>query len=199
MRTLTREASGLAVWLAAALTAGGMALGWSPTPDGAAAQSSTREIRGTVLGSSGEPVEGIDVQAFGDFGEDNWGPWSALPTTADGSFRIEVPAGNFRLRLSLEFGGGGTCYLGYFGSDGRRAPLREVTPLVVAGEDVRGLAITLSGVRSELCQSVEGVVVDGEGKPVAGTRSPSGNTSREANGRTQQAHSAYTSGRERIL
>ena len=126
------------------------------------------QIRGTVSGPRGEPLEGIAVQAFGDYGEDNWGPWSALPTNTEGSFGIEVPEGTFRLHLSVEPAGGGTCFLGYFGSDGRRAPFGEVTQLAVAGEDVEGLAITLSGLPSRLCQKVEGVVVDAEGDPVAG-------------------------------
>ena len=174
MRALAQEATGLAGWLAAALVVGGLALGWSPAPEGAAAQSSgdevraTHHIRGTVSGPSGEPLEGIAVQAFGEYGEDNWGPWSALPTNTEGGFGIEVPEGKFRLHLSVESEGGEACVLGYFGSDGRRAPFREVTRLVVAGEDVEGLAITLSGLPSRLCQKVEGVVVDAEGKAVAG-------------------------------
>ena len=174
MRALAQEAPGLAGWLAAALVAGGMALGWSPAPEGAAAQSSghevraTHQIRGTVSGPSGEPLEGIAVRAFGKYGEDNWGPWRALPTNTEGSFGIEVPEGKFRLHLSVEPAGGGTCFLGYFGSDGRHAPFGEVTQLAVAGEDVEGLAITLSGLPSRLCQKVEGVVVDAEGEPVAG-------------------------------
>ena len=168
MRTLAGKATGLAVWLAAALIAAGMVFGWSPTPDGAAAQSLTREIRGTVSGPSGEPLEGIDVWAYGEFREDNWGPWRALRTKADGSFRIEVPEGTFVLYLSLESAGGGTCVLGYFGSDGRRAPLRGISRLVVADEDVEGLAVTLAGVPSELCHWVEGIVVDAKGDPIAG-------------------------------
>ncbi len=175
MGALAQEATGLAAWLAAVLVAVGMALGWSPAPEGAAAQSSghevraTHQIRGTVSGPSGEPLEGIAVQAVGEYGEDNWGPWSALPTNTEGSFAIEVPEGTFRLHLSVEPAGGGSCVLGYFGSDGTRAPFEEVTRLAVAGEDVEGLAITLSGLPSRLCQKVEGVVVDAEGEPVAGS------------------------------
>ena len=167
MRALAQEATGLAGWLAAALVVGGMALGWSPAPEGAAAQSSgdevraTHQIRGTVSGPSGEPLEGIAVQAFGEYPESPRGPWTALPTNTDGSFGIEVPTGTFRLRLSLESAGGGACFLGYFESNGKRT-------LAVTDEDVEGLAITLSDVPSKLCQRVEGVVVDAEGEPVAG-------------------------------
>ena len=173
MRALAQEATGLAGWLAAALVAGGMALGWSPAPEGAAAQSSghevraTHQIRGTVSGPSGEPLQGIAVQARGEFEEDTFGPWSALPTNAEGNFEIEVPDGTFRLHLSLESAGSGACFLGYFGSDGSRAPYGQVERVVVAGEDVKGLDITLSGLPSERCHEVEGVVVDSEGEPVA--------------------------------
>lgn len=125
-------------------------------------------IRGTVSGPGGEPLEGIDVQAFGELGEDNRGPWRALRTKADGSFRIEVPEGSYHLHLSLESAGGRACFLGYFGSSGRRSLLEGVMRLVVAGEDVEGLAITLSDVPSQLCQEVGGLVVDAEGEPVAG-------------------------------
>lgn len=166
MRALAREAAGLAVWLAATLVAGGMALGWSLAPEGAAAQSSRHEIRGIVSGPSGEPLQGISVEAWGEYGEDTFGPWHALPTKADGSFGIEVPEGMFRLRLSLEFEGSGGCFLGYFGSDGERGRLFQVAPVVVAGGDVEGLAIALSGVPSEVCHEVEGMVVDAEGEPV---------------------------------
>ena len=174
MRALAPEATGLMVWLAAALIAGGMALGWSPAPEGAAAQSSgheiraTHQIRGTVSGPRGEPLEGIAVRAFGEYGDDTWGPWSAPPTDSEGRFAMEVPEGAFSFQLSREFADGGTCRLGYFGSDGRRAPLQGMTRLVVAREDVEGFAITLSGLPSELCQRVEGVLIDAEGEPVAG-------------------------------
>ena len=123
-------------------------------------------IRGSVSGPRGEPIEGIAVQAFGDW-EGNYGPWSALRTDAEGRLGIEVPDGAFSLSLSLEFADGGRCDLGYFGSDGRRTPLRELTRLVVAGDDVEGFAITLSDLPSTLCQRVEGIVVDAEDKPVA--------------------------------
>ncbi|MXY87727.1 MAG: hypothetical protein F4Y92_02565 [Dehalococcoidia bacterium] len=127
------------------------------------------QIRGTVSGPSGEPLEGISVQAWGDPGGDTFGPWSDLSTNAEGHFEIEVPEGTFRLRLSLEFEGSGGCFLGYFGSDGRRAPLGQVARVVVDGGDVEGLAIALSGLPSKLCHKVEGVVVDTEGEPVAGS------------------------------
>lgn len=136
MRALAREATGIVVWLAAALMAGGVALGLSPAADGATAQSGKHEIQGTVLGPSGEPLEGVVVQAVGELGEDNWGLWTASPTSAEGSFETAVPDGASRLRLSLEFAASGACFLGYFGSDGRRAPYGEVTQVVVAGEDV---------------------------------------------------------------
>ncbi|MCY3883177.1 MAG: carboxypeptidase-like regulatory domain-containing protein [Chloroflexi bacterium] len=162
-----RALAQLAAWLAAALVAGGVALGWSPAPEGAAAQSSTRhEIRGTVSGPSGEPLEGITVQAWGEYGGDTFRHWTAVPTDTAGSFRMEVPAGMYRLRLSLEFEGSGGCFLGYFGSDGRRGGYGEVALVAVAGGDVEGLAIALSGVPSEVCHEVEGVVVDSEGEPV---------------------------------
>ena len=164
-----RALAQLAVWLVAALVAGGMALGWSPAPEEVAAQSSRHEIRGTVSGPSGEPLEGIAVEAWGESGEDTFGPWSAVPTGTDGSFSLEVPEGRFRLRLSLEFEGSGACFLGYFGSDGRRATYGEVALVAVAGGDVEGLAIALSGLPSEVCQRVEGVVVDPRGQPVAGS------------------------------
>ena len=167
MLALTRQASGLAVWLAAALVAGGIALGWAPAPEEAAAQSSRHEIQGIVSDPGGEPLEGISVEAWGKLGEDTFGPWTALPTNAEGQFAIAVPEGMFRLRLSLEFEGSGGCFLGYFGSDGARAPYGDVALVVVTGGDVEGLAITLSGVPSELCHRVEGVVVDAEGEPVA--------------------------------
>ena len=167
MRALAPRATRLAVWLAAALIAGGMALGWSPAPEVAAAQSSTHQIRGTVSGPSGELLRGIVVQARGESEDDTVGPWSALPTKADGDFELEVPDGTFRLHLSLESAGSGACFLGYFGSDGRRAPYGQVERVVVAGEDVEGLDIALSGVPSERCHEVEGVVVDSEGEPVA--------------------------------
>ncbi len=166
MRALAPEATGLTVWLAAALIAGGMVLGWAPAPDGAAAQSSTHQIRGNVSGPSGEPLQGIAVQARGEFGEDTFGPWSALPTNAEGNFEIEVPDGTFRLHLSLESAGSGACFLGYFGSDGKRARYGQVERVVVAGDDVEGLDIILSGHPSERCHEVEGVVVDSEGQPV---------------------------------
>ncbi len=128
------------------------------------------QMRGSVSGPRGEPLEGIVVQAFGEYGEDSWGPWSALPTDAEGRFGIEVPDGAFRLSLSLELADGGTCDLGSFGSDGRRTPSRGITRLVVAGNDIEGFAITLSSVPSKLCQWVEGIVVDAEDKPVAGSK-----------------------------
>ena len=167
MRAPTGQALGPAVWLAAALVAGAMALAWSLPPGGAAAQSSRYEIQGIVSGPGGEPLEGISVEARGEFGEDTFGPWTALPTNAEGQFAIAVPEGMFRLRLSLEFEGSGGCFLGYFGSDSARAPYGDVALVVVTGGDVEGLDITLSGVPSELCHRVEGVVVDADGEPVA--------------------------------
>lgn len=148
-----------------AVVAAAAGSGWGAEP--ADAQEARHEIRGTVSGPGGEPLEGITVQAWGESEDDTFGPWSAVPTNVEGNFEIEVPAGTFRLRLSLESAGSGACFLGYFGSDGRRATYWEVTLVVVAGRDVEGLDITLSGVPSERCHEVEGVVVDSEGEPVA--------------------------------
>ena len=122
-------------------------------------------IRGTVSGPGGEPLQGVAIRALGELGDDSRGPWRGLPTNAEGRFQIEVPDGTYSLDLSLEFADGGTCELGSFGSDGRRAPYWEVTRLVVSGGDIEGLTISLP----DLCQRVEGVLVNAEGEPVAGT------------------------------
>ncbi len=127
-------------------------------------------IRGTVSGPGGEPLEGIAIRAFGEFGGHSWGPWGGLPTNTEGRFQIEVPEGTFVLHLSLVSAGSAECVLGYFGSDGRRTPLQGIARLVVADEDVEGLAITMAGVPSELCHWVEGIVVNAEGEPVAGRK-----------------------------
>ena len=124
-----------------------------------------------MSGPGGEPLEGITVRALREYREYegvSWVPWSDLLTDTEGRFGIEVPEGTYSLHLSLESAGGGVCVLGYFGSDGRRAPLQGIARLVVAGDDVEGLAIALAGLPSELCQWVEGIVVDAEGQPVAG-------------------------------
>ena len=138
MRSVTPEAIGLAGWLVAALVAGAMALGVVTGAGGGGRRVQHAPDTGKRVGSEREPLQGVAVEARGEFGEDTFGPWSALPTNAEGNFEIEVPDGTFRLHLSLESTGSGACFLGYFGSDGRRARYGQVERVVLDPPPERG-------------------------------------------------------------
>lgn len=61
-----------------------------------------RALTGRVVDGTGRPVQDVDVQAIA---ADT--PWSSYGSTAseeDGTFRLSVPAGSFRLRLSDQRG-----------------------------------------------------------------------------------------------
>jgi hypothetical protein len=125
-------------------------------------------IQGTVRGPGQEPLEGIDVRLHGRIGDHNLGPWTGEATGPDGLFTIEAPQGSYRLELSTELEGGGTCVLGSYGNDGRRAPAGAVTRHELEAGGIGGIAIVLLDSPSAFCREVQGVVTDAEGKPLAG-------------------------------
>ena len=125
-------------------------------------------VEGVVLGPDQEPMEGIDVHLHSR-SSDHMAPWTGEATGPDGLFTIEAPRGSYRLELSTELEGGGTCGLGNYGTDGRRAPAAAVTRHELEAGGIGGIAIVLPDFPSALCHEVLGVVTDAEGNPLAGT------------------------------
>ena len=145
----------------------GLGLGLGTAPATTEAQSAHHEIRGTVAGPSGEPLEGINVRLWRRSNGYYTGPWTGESTGPDGTFAVEVPQGSYRLELTTRLDGGGECDLGLFGPDGERAPAGAVTHFPVETEDITGIAITLTEPTSELCREVRGAMTDAEGNPLA--------------------------------
>ena len=96
-------------------------------------------IEGTVLGPGGEPVPGLQVWTWSAGTE--FGDWGR--TDADGAFVVNAPSGTFYLRVILNPGAGDDLF-GWYGPDGLTDHLQEAVPVVVEGQDVTGVVITLS-------------------------------------------------------
>ena len=137
-----------------------LALGSSLTP--AAAQTTRHRIEGRVYAHDGAPMEGITVHAYGESGN------ATDPgTSPTGDFSIEVPSGSYTLRALVDLEEG-QCVLGYYGSDGERAPYWEVKQVAVSSASVTGIVIKLPAAISESCRRVQGIVTDGLGEPLGG-------------------------------
>ena len=148
------------LFLAGLLAVVALALGSSLTP--AAAQTTRHRIEGRVYAHDGAPMEGITVHAYGESGN------ATDPgTSPTGDFSIEVPSGSYTLRALVDLEEG-QCVLGYYGSDGERAPYWEVKQVAVSSASVTGIVIKLPAAISESCRRVQGIVTDGLGEPLGG-------------------------------
>ncbi len=84
----------------------------------------TVHISGTVTGSGGVPLEGIQVGAF-----TGGGGWGWVPTAADGTYTLSVPAGTYQISLTDP----DSIYaLGYYSS----SAAGHHTPYVGAATDI---------------------------------------------------------------
>lgn len=123
-------------------------------------------IGGTVRDPDGEPLDGINVHAFGDPREPSFGPWTGSTNSA-GDYEVEVPDGVYVLVFSVALPGG-ECRVGYTGSGGGHTLIfphdRRIT---ITGADRAGLDIQLPATASELCRPISGRVTDAAGNPLS--------------------------------
>ncbi len=120
-------------------------------------------IEGTVLGADGVPLEGISVRAFGELGNDNFGPWTGPDTGPDGTFSIETPDGSFAVQLfrTIE---GVECSLGYVDAETGHTFSSPVNRTVISGEPATGLTVRLPSTPSALCRPITGIVTGSDGE-----------------------------------
>ena len=98
-------------------------------------------IRGTVLGPSGEPLEGIGIWAWqGQQENSSWGS-----TKPDGTFSIGVPDGSFTLVVYADSGAGWTQLGWYDGAEGLVAEESRAARIVIDGASVEGIEIRSTG------------------------------------------------------
>ncbi len=123
-------------------------------------------MEGTVLGPNGEPLQGISVRAFGEFGTDSFGPWDSPDTGRDGAFSIEVPNGSYAVQLFRTIGGV-ECGLGYVDNEtGHTFFFFQVNRIVMSGEPVTGITVRLPDTPPALCRPITGTVTNSDGEPV---------------------------------
>ena len=132
-------------------------------------------IRGTVLGSDGQPVEGVAVYTPL---HDPPGGRALLQTEPQGDFALAVPSGAHTLELEcLGSGRGGW----YGGEHGFTTLEREAASIVLETADVEGIVInvpfTQAAVDVQACPSktfdvplIKGVVLGQDGEPRRGLR-----------------------------
>ncbi len=96
-------------------------------------------VSGTVLGSDGEPIEGIYVLEPSQQNKSRGIPHpTGLPMTdGTGTFRLVLPRGAHTLEFECLRGGGGW----YGGDSGFTSLGREATPIIVDVSDVMGIVI----------------------------------------------------------
>lgn len=110
----------------------------------AVAAGEDRSAKNQVTDPGGKPVPGALVSLEEGAGQG----LLTVPAAAPGKARLSVPAGRYRLKVEAE----GRC------------PARESKLELSAGE-ARKIVLVL-----DACPTVTGVVVDSQGKPVAGAR-----------------------------
>ncbi len=122
-------------------------------------------IEGVVTGSDGEPLEGITVRAHGGSVRDS------QPTTAAGTFALEVPAGSYFLEL-IAVSDGQDCSLGWAGLEGKHS-LRRLTVtldsgrlILIDGAGVEAIGVRLPEKPADLCREIRGLVADATGQPL---------------------------------
>lgn len=122
--------------------------------------SQPRHIQGTVVGPSGEPLEGITVDA------DPVGPGLGLATTTDaqGAFSTLVVPGSYVLRIGSDLAGR-VVWLGWYGGEAGVTTRQEAIVTPVGGVDVRGITVTLATDASRE-RRIEGVVIGPTGEPL---------------------------------
>ncbi|MXW25240.1 MAG: hypothetical protein F4Z77_02905 [Dehalococcoidia bacterium] len=121
-------------------------------------------IEGVVVGPSGQPVEGVNIDAYptGDYE----GPYDI--TGADGSFRIPVLGGSFELHLYFD-APDGRRRAGSYSSDIGFSPLFEADEVEVRDEDITEITIRLPADPSTgPWYRIEGVVLGPDGEPLEG-------------------------------
>ncbi len=132
-------------------------------------------IRGTVLGSDGEPLEGVAVYTPL---HNPPGGRAPLRTDSQGDFALAVPSGAHKLELECRWSDRGGWYGGERGFTTRE---REAEPVVLETADVEGIVIhvpfTQADVDARTCPfkafdipQVRGVVLDTTGEPRRGLR-----------------------------
>ena len=117
-------------------------------------------IEGSVLGPGGAPQQGVWVVVR----DLSTGRGRYLGTNAQGTFDARVDTeGSYEVSVILR-----GCPLQWSSSDGRLEYPAANRAHFSAGADLVGLVFTLPAAASELCRSVEGVVLGPGGAPVEG-------------------------------
>ncbi|MDE2934223.1 MAG: carboxypeptidase-like regulatory domain-containing protein [Chloroflexota bacterium] len=140
----------------------------SPSPVWAICQfdAPLPRIGGTVRGPDGEPLDGINVHAFGEPTEPSFGPWMGSTNSA-GDYEVEVPNGAYVLVFSVVLPEG-ECRVGYTGSGGSHSLIFPFDKrIIITGEDQPGFDIQLPATASELCRPISGRVTDAAGNPLS--------------------------------
>ena len=138
-------------------------------------------VSGTLLGSDGEPIEGVYVlEPNRQTDRDRGIPLVGMPSTdSDGAFRLVLPRGAHTLELECLRGGGGW----YGGGSGFTNLEREATPITVDGSDVGRIVINVPFTQADVDASapscpvkeldaplIKGVVLGSDGEPRTGLR-----------------------------
>lgn len=139
-------------------------------------------VSGTLLGSDGEPIEGVYVLEPNHQTDRRSGiiPLVGMPKTdSNGTFRLVLPRGAHTLELECLRGGGGW----YGGVRGYTNLEWEATPITVDGSDVNRIVINVPFTQAEVDASapscpakeldvplIKGVVLGSDGEPRTGLR-----------------------------
>lgn len=117
-------------------------------------------IKGTVVGTGGQPIRGLQVQGFAQGG----GRSLFLETDESGGFDSYIDPGTYRLWLLLD-----QCPLDWTAPD--RRGLSQTTSYlsrlsIGVSEEIK-LPIRVTRSPSEVCQRLSGTVVGSDGEPIA--------------------------------
>jgi hypothetical protein len=93
-------------------------------------------IRGTVTGTGGTPLSGIQVRAYNDTYS-----YSGSTTTApNGTYSVDVPADSFTVEF---YDSAGTYFDGYYSSGGFTLDYNAATKVPVTTSDVSGISVQM--------------------------------------------------------
>ena len=117
------------------------------------------QIAGRVIGPDGEGQPGVRVEAIPQGEGRAW----RMRTDDAGTFSGAALEGTYRLSLFL---GDTSCHLGWYGGpEGYTASRSTITVLRIPEDARSDIGITLPQLAPEMCKTISGTLVDGEGNP----------------------------------